>query len=112
MNYLDELNALLERYTQAEVADLLDVTDRTLQFWMAEENRKVPFAKSQRNIHEIYTKIIVEGKTIEDLLNIEEPEPESQATRIFKINVELTAICNENPTVEDLIHKLKLTLDK
>ena len=37
---------------------------------------------------------------------------EETAQKIFKVNIELTAMVNENPLVEDLIEALNLKIDK
>jgi predicted transcriptional regulator len=67
MTYLDQLTALLKKFTQSEISDLLGVTERTIQFWIAEESPKIPFQKAQRKIHELYTNLIKEGLTIEEV---------------------------------------------
>lgn len=61
MDYLPELKKLIARSTQAEVADALGVTDRAVQFWVTEENRKVPQKKMQRKIHELFVKVVEQG---------------------------------------------------
>lgn len=38
--------------------------------------------------------------------------PVETAQKIFKVNIELTAMVNENPLVEDLIEALNLKIDK
>lgn len=37
---------------------------------------------------------------------------EETARKIFKVNLELTTMLNENEVVADLIHKLNLKIDK
>ncbi len=37
---------------------------------------------------------------------------EEVAQRIFKINLELTELCQEFPNIEKMIYKLKLKIDK
>jgi phage repressor protein C with HTH and peptisase S24 domain len=73
MTYSEQLRALLKKFTQTEIADLLGVTDRTLQFWVAEENPKIPFQKTQRKIHELYENLIVNRKSIDELNEVAEP---------------------------------------
>lgn len=84
MTYLDQLNELLKRFTQTEVSDLLGVTDRALQFWIAEENPKTPHPKKQRTIAELYQSLIVEGKKIEDLKGGGTTNTEIEKRRISK----------------------------
>lgn len=38
--------------------------------------------------------------------------PDETARKIFKVNLELTTMLNENEVVADLIHKLNLKIDK
>jgi phage repressor protein C with HTH and peptisase S24 domain len=82
MTYLDQLTALLKKFTQSEVSDLLGVTERTIQFWIAEESPKIPFQKAQRKIHELYVSLIKEGKTIEELNTVQDPIVPFQTKRL------------------------------
>jgi phage repressor protein C with HTH and peptisase S24 domain len=84
MTYLDQLNALLKKFTQSEISDLLGVTDRTIQFWIAEESPKIPFQKAQRNIAELYKKLITEGLAIEEVRSDDQPKPSFHETRKAK----------------------------
>jgi phage repressor protein C with HTH and peptisase S24 domain len=86
-NYLDQLTELLKRFTQAEIADLLDVTERAIQFWTAEENKKIPFPKTQKKIDELFTNLIKEGKSIEELKGAQEPQASyNEKRRLDKLN--------------------------
>jgi predicted transcriptional regulator len=82
MTYLDQLTALLKKFTQSEISDLLGVTERTIQFWIAEESPKIPFQKAQRKIHELYTNLIKEGKTVEEVNTVQEPIISFQTKRL------------------------------
>jgi phage repressor protein C with HTH and peptisase S24 domain len=85
MTYLDKLNALLKKFTQSEIADLLSVTERTIQFWTAEENTKIPHQKTQRKIDELYTNLIIERKSIEEL-QVNEEDFDYGKSRLSKKN--------------------------
>lgn len=78
MTYLDQLKELLNRFTQSEVADLLNVTERSVQNYIAENQSTNPHVKTQRKITETYTKLIEEGISIEDYLNTSKPEVVNQ----------------------------------
>ena len=43
---------------------------------------------------------------------VEEEISEEVAQRIFKINLELTELCQEFPNIEKMIYQLKLKIDK
>jgi phage repressor protein C with HTH and peptisase S24 domain len=76
MGYKEQLLILLKQYTQAELADLLNVTQRSIGNYISEENSTKPYPKTQRKLNEVFSAIIVEGKTIEEYQGIESPERE------------------------------------
>jgi phage repressor protein C with HTH and peptisase S24 domain len=72
MNHIAQLRELLNKFTQIEVADLLGITDRTIQNYFADEPTK-PHQKTIRKIGEIYQKLIVNKESIESLQMEEHP---------------------------------------
>lgn len=91
MNYIEKLRALLDRFQQNEIADLLGVTERAIQFWIADEHPKVPFVKTQRKIDELYTNLIIEGKTTEELRGLPGREDQTFLEKRKKAKINPTA---------------------
>lgn len=82
---------MLDRFQQNEIADLLGVTERAIQFWIADEHPKVPFVKTQRKIDELYTNLIIEGKTTEELRGLPGREDQTFLEKRKKAKINPTA---------------------
>ena len=54
--FIDEIKHLVKAYGANVIADLLDTTERGMQYWTASEERKVPREATQRKIHELFMK--------------------------------------------------------
>lgn len=55
IGYLEQIKCLVKAYGASLVANLLDTTERGMQYWTAQEG-KVPRAETQRKIHELFAK--------------------------------------------------------
>lgn len=86
MTYVDQIFELLQKYSQQEIADLMGVTDRTIQNYVSQEPTK-PHPKTLRKIDEIYQKLILEGRSIETMTLIE-PEAQGFGVRVRKPKTE------------------------
>jgi hypothetical protein len=54
--YLLQINELSKAYPVAVLAKLLGKTERAIQYWTAEEDRKTPGPQTQSRINELFTK--------------------------------------------------------
>lgn len=55
-SYIDEIKSLIKAYGIAKIADLLGVTERGVQFWIAGNQPKMPRNETLAKIHELFIK--------------------------------------------------------
>lgn len=90
MNHVSQLQALLNKYSQQELAELIGITDRTIQNYISENPTK-PHPKTLRKIDEIYTKYILRqgDETTESVNDPETPYRERRLAGKTNGNPEL-----------------------
>jgi hypothetical protein len=66
-----------------------------------------------RNIqNNTYYRYLGENRYRNLITGVEGEVPEEQASKVFKISVEMTYLCENFPNVEELINRLKLKKDE
>jgi predicted transcriptional regulator len=90
VDYSTEIRALLRRYTQQEVANMLGVSLRSVQNYVAEESPKKPSKEVSRKIHEVHKELFENEHTghLKKALETKVEEPKSIYIKRIPLNKE------------------------